>query len=114
MVHTNNIQLYIGSSDELLNWKFSLAQDPVSVALQLGGSSVDIIAPYTPSVTVTPAFTPRFNVSWVTGHVTLMIYNVTTSDEGVFSCQVSDATSGNIWKRNIKVTVVGNYSVIVL
>ena len=112
MVHTNNTSLYIGSSNKRLNWRFDLAQDPISVLLQLNGATVATIAPSTPLVRVTQPFTSRVNVTWVSGHVTLIIFTVTAADEGVFSCQLT-AFSG-AWKRNIKVAVVGNYKVIVL
>ena len=113
MIHTNNIQLYIGSRDKRLNWRFNLAQDPIAILLQLDGVSVATIVPAAPLVTVTQPFASRVNVIWVSGHVTLIIFNVTIADEGVFSCQLT-AVSGNAWKRNIKVAVVGNYKVIVL
>ena len=113
MVHTNNTSLYIGSRNKRLNWRFNLAQDPISVLLQLDGTSVATIAPAAPLVTVTQPFTSRVDVTWVSGHVTLIIFNVTAADEGVFSC-VLTTVSGNAWKRNIKVAVVGNYKVIVL
>ena len=113
MVHTNNIQLYIGSRDKRLNWRFNLAQDPIAILLQLDGVSVATIAPAAPLVTVTQPFTSRVDVTWVSGHVTLIIFNVTIADEGVYSCLLT-AVSGNAWKRNIKVAVVGNYKVIVL
>ena len=113
MVHTNNIQLYIGSRDKRLNWRFNLAQDPIAILLQLDGVSVATIAPAVPLVTVTQLFISRVNVTWVSGHVTVIIFNVTIADDGVFSYQLT-AVSGNAWKRNIKVAVVGNYKVIVL
>ena len=113
VVHTNNTSLYMGSGNNRLNWRFNLAQDPISVLLQLDGASVATIAPSTPLVTVAQPFTSRVDVTWVSGHVTLIIFNVTTADEGVFSC-VLVAFSGHAWKRNIKVAVVGNYKVIML
>ena len=112
MVHTNNTSLYIGSRNKQLNWRFDLAQDPIAVLLQLDDATIATIAPAAPLVTVTQPFTSRVNVTWVSGHVTLIIFNVTIADEGVFRCQLT-AVSG-AWKRNIKVAVVGNYKVIVL
>ena len=103
----------MGSGNNRLNWRFNLAQDPISVLLQLDGASVATIAPSTPLVTVAQPFTSRVDVTWVSGHVTLIIFNVTTADERVFSC-VLVTFSGDAWKRKIKVAVVGNYKVIVL
>ena len=113
MVHTNNIQLYKGSINKRLNWTFTLAQDPVLVLLQLGGDRVARIVPSTLLVIVVSPFTSKVNVTWVSGQITLIIFNVTTGDEGVYSCELTTG-SGNAWKRNIKVEVVGNYKVIVL
>ena len=113
LVHTNNIQLYTGSINKSLNWTFSLAQDPIVISLRLNGSGVASIVTSTASVLVAPAFTSRVYVTWVTGQVTMIIFNVTAADEGVFSCQLT-TVSANVWKRNIKVAVVGNYKVIVL
>ena len=108
MVHTNSIQLYEGSNNELLNWRFTLEQgfNLFSVILQFDGSGVATVSS-SGDVNPNPVFTSRFNVSWVSGHVALVIFNVSTSDEGVFSCQLIDV-SGNQWKRNIQVAVVGN------
>ncbi|CAH3025642.1 unnamed protein product, partial [Porites evermanni] len=105
LVHTNNVQLYTGSLNKRLNWKFSLAEDPVLVLLQLDGSGLATITPSTSSVTVAQALSSRVNVTWVSGHVTLIISNVTTADEGVYSCQVTTANV-KVWKRNINVAVV--------
>ena len=107
LVHTNYTSLYIGSRNKRLNWRFNLAQDPIAVPLQLDGAGIATIAPTAPLVTVTQPFTSRVNVTWVSGHVTPIIFNVTAGDEGVFSC-VLTTVSGNAWKRNIKVGVVGN------
>ena len=52
-------------------------------------------------------------VTWVSGQITLIIFNVTIGDEGVYSCGIASAEAKE-WKRNIKVEVVGNYKVIVL
>lgn len=112
LVHTNNVQLYTGSLNKRLNWKFSLAEDPVLVLLQLDGSGLATITPSTSSVTVAQALSSRVNVTWVSGHVTLIISNVTTADEGVYSCQVTTANV-KVWKRKINVAVVGNYKVFV-
>lgn len=97
-----------GSTDELLNWRFTLEQGftLVLVTLQFNGAGVASVL-ISGVVNPNPVFTSRFNVSWVSGHVTLVIFNVSTSDEGVFSCQLTDV-SGNQWKRNIQVAVVGN------
>ena len=75
------------------------------VALKLDGVLVANIAPSSGDVTVSPSLTSRFNVTWATGHITLIIFNVTTSAEGVYSCELS--VPGILWKSSIKVAVVG-------
>ena len=108
LVHTNSIQLHEGSNDKVLNWRFTLEQgfNLVLVYLQFDGSGVATVSS-SGVVNLNPVFTSRFNVSWVSGHVTLVIFNVSTADEGVFTCQLTDV-SANQWKRNIQVAVVGN------
>ena len=108
LVQTNSIQLHEGSNDQVLNWRFTLQQgfNLVFRSLQFGNSGVATVSS-SGMVNPNPVFTSRFNVSWVSGHVTLVIFNVSTSDEGVFTCQLTDV-SGNQWKRNIQVAVVGN------
>ncbi|KAM7442615.1 IgLON member [Porites harrisoni] len=44
-------------------------------------------------------------VTWVSGQITLIIFNVTIADEGVYSCGITSANAKE-WKRNIKVEVV--------
>lgn len=81
----------------LQNQKMPVWQ-PSSVVLQPSGS-----------VTVSQAFTSTVNVTWVPGHVTLTIFNVTVSDERTFTCRLS--VPGNSWRSNIIVDVVGNLTV---
>ena len=97
-----------GSTDEPLNWRFTLDQgfNLALVTLQFNSAGVASVSS-SGQVNPNPDLTSRFKVSWVSGHVTLIIFNVSTSDEGVFSCRLIDV-SGNEWKRNIQVTVEGN------
>ena len=106
MVHTNYIQLYEGSTNQPLNWSFSLELDILLfVTLSFDGSFIATIDPSTGSFSVNQGFTSRVNVTWVNGNVTLIILNVTSADEGVYSCQL---TGTNSWRRNIRVATVGN------
>ena len=106
MVHTSYIQLYEGSTNQPLNWSFSLELETLLlVTLSFDSSVIATIDPLTGGVSVTPAFTSRVNVTWVNGNVTLIIFNVTSADEGVYSCEL---TGSNSWTRNIRVATVGN------
>ena len=106
-VHTSTVQLYEGFTNKQLNWRFSLTQQLVVVSIELEDASVvaNVLQP-SGSVTVSPAFTSRVNVTWVPGHVTLIIFNVTASDERTFTCRLS--VPGNAWRSSIIVDVVGN------
>lgn len=61
------------------------------------------------SVTVSQDFTSTVDVTWVPGHVTLIIFNVTVSDERTFTCWLT--VPGNSWRSSIIVDVVGNLTV---
>ena len=104
MVHTSYIQLYEGSTNQPLNWSFSLELETLLlVTLSFDSSAIATIDPLTGGVAVAQA--SRVNVTWVNGNVTLIILNVTSADEGVYSCQL---TGSNSWRRNIRVAIVGN------
>ena len=112
-VHTSKIQFYEGSINEQLNWRFSATQTVQFVTLELDDTNVvATILPSTKEVTVSPDFTSRVNVTWAAGHVTVVIYKVTTSEKGVFSCQLS--VPGNVWRSNIEVAVLGKVIVLLL
>ncbi|CAH3033679.1 unnamed protein product, partial [Porites evermanni] len=104
-VHTSKIQLYEGSTNRKLNWRYSLTQGLFLVSIELEDASVvaNVRQP-SGSVTVSQAFTSTVNVTWVPGHVTLIIFNVTVSDERTFTCRLT--VPGNSWRSNIIVDVV--------
>ena len=109
-VHTSTVQLYEGSTNKKLNWRYSVTQELLLVSIELEDASVvaNIRQP-SGSVTVSQAFTSTVNVTWVPGHLTLIIFNVTVSDERTFICRLTVA--GNSWRSSIKVDVVGNLPV---
>ena len=109
-VHTSTVQLYEGSTNKKLNWRFSLTQQVALVSIELEDGTVvaNVLQP-SGSVTVSQAFTSTVNITWVPGHVTLIIFNVTVSDERTFTCRLT--VPGNSWRSNIIVDVVGNLTV---
>lgn len=109
-VHTSTVQLYEGSTNKKLNWRFSLTQQLALVSIELEDGTVvaNVLQP-SGSVTVSQAFISTVNVTWVPGHVTLIIFNVTVSDERTFTCRLT--VPGNSWRSNIIVDVVGNLTV---
>ena len=106
MVHTNYIQLYEGSTNQPLNWSFSL-DTLLFVTLSYDGSVIATIDPSTGSVSVDQGFTTGVNVTGGTGNVTLIILNVTHADEGVYICELIDGPASP-WRRNIRVVTLGN------
>ena len=113
-VHTSKIQFDEGSINEQLNWRFSATQTVQFVTLKKLDDTIVVatISPSTKEVTVSQDFTSRVNVTWATGHVTMVIYKVTTSDNGVFSCEL--IVPGNVWISNIEVAVLGKVIVLLL
>lgn len=76
------------------------------MTLRFDGSVIATLDPSTGSVSVNQGFTSRVNVTWVNGNVTLIILNVTSADEGVYSCELTGST--NSWRRKIQVATIGN------
>ena len=107
MVHTSYIQLYEGSTNQPLNWSFSLELETLLlVTLSFDSSVIATIDPSTGNVAINQGFTTRVSVTWVNGNVTLIILNVTSADEGVYSCELTGST--NSWRRKIQVATLGN------
>ena len=113
LVHTNSTKLRTGSTNVYLNWEFSLTSELflVSVTLKLDGTSVGTILPSTGAAAPSASFTSRFNVSWVAQVATLIIFNVTSADEGLFTCELNafEGATNKVWNRNIDVSVVGKH-----
>ena len=110
IVHTNSTQLRKGSTNVYLNWEFSLTSElnHILTTLKFDGNSVGSILPSGAAAT-DPSFSSRFNISWVAPLATLIIFNVSTADEGLFSCELNtfEGATNKFWKRNIDVSVVG-------
>ena len=65
------------------------------------------------SATVAAAVKDKFNFTWISQRLTLVIFNVTAAydeSKGKFSCELNAA--GGVWIRKIRVKIVGkgNYS----
>ena len=108
MVHTNYIQLYEGSTNQPLNWSFSLELETLLlVTLRFDSSVIAIIDRSIGGVAINQGFTTRVSITWVNGNVTLIILNVTSADEGVYSCELIVGRASS-WRRNIRVATLGN------
>ena len=111
IVHTNSTQLRKGSTNVNLRWEFSLTSELnlIAVNLRFDGANAGTIVPSTGVSGVDVALTSRFNISWVARQATLVIFNVSTADEGLFSCALItfEGATSKTWERNIEVSVVG-------
>ena len=110
IVHTNSTQLRKGSTNVHLNWEFSLTSElnHILTTLKFDDVSVGTILPSGAAAT-NAAFSSRFNISWVAPLATLIIFNVSTADEGLFSCELNtfEGATNKFWRRKIDVSVVG-------
>ena len=110
--HTANQQLREGSTNAALNWNFSLTQDLNLIVVTIKFNEVPI-ATLVPSGPAAPAsgYEGRFNVSWISQSATLVIFNVTDDDTGLFSCELNtfQGATNKVWKRKIQVKVVGKH-----
>ena len=108
MLTPGKLQFYEGSS-ATLNWSYSLSSSLLSAVLQFNGSGIAGISSNGQAGPVNSNFRQRFNVSSTPQSVSLLISEVTTTDDksvGEFSCEVSDL-NGDKWRRAIEVQVIG-------
>ncbi|XP_022802711.1 hemicentin-2-like [Stylophora pistillata] len=91
-----------------LSWNFSLTSltlfvatikfDTVTLALSGSGGS---------GANVEDAFKDRFNLTWISQRITLVIFNVTASDDasnGAFECELG--TNKGSWSRDIRLNII--------
>ncbi|XP_067031299.1 fibroblast growth factor receptor 3-like isoform X1 [Acropora muricata] len=116
--HFSVRQLFEGTTNATLNWHFGL-KDLIfkSLLIVFEGNSV---ARVSSSVTGTrPSYANRFGLDWIPNQnlVKLFIFNVTTEDNGTFSCQVTadslDRFSQFQFTSNVQVDVLGPPSKII-
>jgi len=109
--HTNSTQFLEGSNHSTLSWNFSLTSDLSFSSLNLKLNGVSIAGALSSGQHgVLDGFTERFDISWIPiQRVTLVIFNVTTNEDGTYACEVSTAEGFvvKVWKSKIQVNVVG-------
>ena len=92
-----------------LNWNFSLTSVTLfSVTIKFNTETLALSGPGGSSAKVVDAHKDKFNFTWISQRLTLVIFNVTAAyDEsrGKFSCEL--ATSEGAWIRKIQVKIVG-------
>ena len=114
--HFSRRQLFEGNINATLNWRFGLTQLTFrSLVIFFEGNSV---ARVSSSVTgIPPSYANQFGLDWIPNQnlVKLFIFNVTTEDNGTFSCRVTadslDRFNVFQFRSNVQVDVVGKIKV---
>ena len=79
-----------------------------SVNIKFNTDTLALSGPGGSAAQVRDAYKDKFNFTWISQRLTLVIFNVTAAyDEsrGKFSCELS--TAEGAWIRKIQVTIVG-------
>jgi len=89
---------------------------PITVDLTLNGKKIAFVAPSSGDAGPVLGLEGRFNATWISQRATLIIFNVTEDDDGEFGCELNTFQGGTnkIWKRKMKVEVVGMLGSVVL
>ncbi|XP_067030297.1 uncharacterized protein [Acropora muricata] len=106
-----NKSLIKGSLNEEVNCNFSLTADLslITVSMKFEGSSIVNYVRLQDQhvVSVQPGFERRFNATWDPNRLTLILFNVTSADEGEYRCEVlALGSSGQTWARIIQVSLL--------
>ena len=92
-----------------LRWNFSLTSVTLfSVTIKFDTDTLAISGPGGSSATVAASFKDKFNFTWISQRLTLVIFNVTAAydeSKGKFSCELATFEGG--WIRKIQVKIVG-------
>ena len=116
VTHFSSRQLFEGTINATLSWHFGLTELIFkSLFIFFEANSVGRVSS---SVTGTPpSYANRFGLDWIPNQnlVKLFIFNVTTEDNGTFSCQVTadslDRFSQFQFTSNVQVDVLSKFKV---
>ena len=114
--HFSSRQLFEGTTNATLSWHFGLTELIFrSLVIFFEGNSV---ARVSSSVTgIPPSYANRFGLDWIPNQklVKLFIFNVTTENNGTFSCRVTADSQDRFnvfqFRSNVQVDVVGKIKV---
>ena len=97
-----------------LSWNFSLTSVTLfSVTLKFDTDTLVTSGPGGAGATVATAFKDKFNFTWISQRLTLVIFNVTAAydeSKGEFSCHLATSQGGWIRKTQVKIVGKENYS----
>ena len=92
-----------------LSWNFSLTSVTLfSVYIRFDTDTLALSGPGGSAARVEDAFKDKFNFTWISQRLTLVIFNVTAAydgSKGKFSCELITSVGG--WIRKIQVKIVG-------
>ena len=92
-----------------LSWNFSLTSLTLfSVNIKFFTDTLALSGPGGSAAQVRDAYKDKFNFTWISQRLTLVIFNVTAAydeSKGKFSCELT--TAEGAWIRKIQVKIVG-------
>ena len=92
-----------------LSWNFSLTSVTLfAVNIRFNTDSLALSGPGGSAAQVRDAYKDKFNFTWISQRLTLVIFNVTAAydeSKGKFSCEL--ATAEGAWIRKIQAKIVG-------
>ena len=92
-----------------LSWNFSLTSVTLfAVSIKFDADTLALSGPGGSAAQVHDAFKDKFNFTWISQRLTLVIFNVTAAydeSKGKFSCELT--TAEGAWIRKIRVKIVG-------
>ena len=92
-----------------LSWNFSLtSMNLLLVTIKFNTDTLALSGPGGSAAQVYDAYKDKFNFTWRSQRLTLIIFNVTDAydeSKGEFSCEL--ATGSGVWIRKIQVKIVG-------
>ena len=92
-----------------LSWNFSLTSVTLfAVNIRFNTDSLALSGPGGSAAQVRDAYRDKFNFTWISQRLTLVIFNVTAAydeSKGKFSCEL--VTAEGAWIRKIQAKIVG-------
>ena len=92
-----------------LSWNFSLTSVTLfAVTIKFNTDTLALSGPGGSAAQVMAAHKDKFNFTWISQRLTLVIFNVTAAydgSKGKFSCELITSEGG--WIRKIQVKIVG-------
>ena len=92
-----------------LSWNFSLTSVTLfAVSIKFNTDTLALSGPGGSAAQVMAAHKDKFNFTWISQRLTLVIFNVTAAydeSKGKFRCELT--TSEGVWIRKIRAKIVG-------